>query len=417
LNPTWDEGTNVGYFDVEMKGGEAGLMEGGGGGVKVEIRHVEGQGGKKGGKKKGSKITKHSKNDGSNQGPVYVPLGGCTVPVTPLLSGSCKSLDSWYPLNPNTDDPDVPKVRVQVTYRFNEDPPSTGDIMKFNGHVSPTSVVPVPVDGSFRVDDVVGDYVVLKYETEEEWECTFGVHRYCLVTEEKVKRVVDEYQRNVVEVVKKLSVSPAVGVMVEVYKKDFQDVGLMGVLSKGWLMGAPVVGKWMEEGIDKVVEDVAYATNLDGHVRHDGTESDEEEDEEEMPFDPEKEERYEAEGEGEVAMQGMPHCPITKLPMVHPVVASDGHTYERKAIRRWFEGSDVSPLTGERVVSKEVVVNYSLMERVREEAVRDMGDEVRRAEEGMMEEGVRMSADVEGTGGEMERGREWPKSISRKGAR
>lgn len=40
-------------------------------------------------------------------------------------------------------------------------------------------------------------------------------------------------------------------------------------------------------------------------------------------------------------------CPITREIMTDPVVAADGHTYERSAIRRWIEtGHSKSPLTG-----------------------------------------------------------------------
>lgn len=39
-------------------------------------------------------------------------------------------------------------------------------------------------------------------------------------------------------------------------------------------------------------------------------------------------------------------CPITLHPMAHPVVASDGHTYERDAIMRHMTSGRPSPLTG-----------------------------------------------------------------------
>ena len=39
-------------------------------------------------------------------------------------------------------------------------------------------------------------------------------------------------------------------------------------------------------------------------------------------------------------------CPITCEIMEDPVVAADGHTYERTAIAEWLEHHDLSPLTG-----------------------------------------------------------------------
>jgi hypothetical protein len=39
-------------------------------------------------------------------------------------------------------------------------------------------------------------------------------------------------------------------------------------------------------------------------------------------------------------------CPITGEILLDPVVASDGHTYSRAAIAKWFEQNQTSPLTG-----------------------------------------------------------------------
>ena len=47
--------------------------------------------------------------------------------------------------------------------------------------------------------------------------------------------------------------------------------------------------------------------------------------------------------------------------MRDPVVAADGHTYERNAIIRWLCQSDKSPLTGKPLLHKELVTNYSLI--------------------------------------------------------
>lgn len=46
---------------------------------------------------------------------------------------------------------------------------------------------------------------------------------------------------------------------------------------------------------------------------------------------------------------------------VDPVVAADGHTYERRAISRWLRSNDTSPLTGGILLHKELVPNYLLL--------------------------------------------------------
>lgn len=53
-------------------------------------------------------------------------------------------------------------------------------------------------------------------------------------------------------------------------------------------------------------------------------------------------------------------CPITQMPFVDPVVAADGHTYERAAIERWLEEHDTSPMTRVKFKSRELVPNRAL---------------------------------------------------------
>ncbi|GMI33241.1 hypothetical protein TrCOL_g6032 [Triparma columacea] len=417
LEPTWEEGDERMYFDVGVN------IEGRGGGggkvVKVEVRHTESKLSKKRTSSSGARKGKDVKGKGGEE--YYTPLGFCGVQVKKVLTGEVKSIDRWYNLtqssydkveeDDNNEDQEgeedergggkgvqsresmtrtasssssfcsAGKVRIQVYYRSSEEPPKQGDTVQFNGFVSSDDVKPVPIDGIFTVDDIVEDWVTCKYTTEEDWVCTFTVHRQCLVTSHRMENFAQEYQLQVVKAVNRIGKSPALGVIKQVVEKDLSEQGLIGVISRGWTNATPVVGRWWDEGIDKIVSDVKYATNLDGSSSESSSESDVDDD-----FDPDKEEEYDALDGGSVALPGMPHCPITKLPMIHPVCASDGHTYERKAILRWFEGSDVSPLTGERVKSKEVVVNWGLVERVREECLKERGAEVERAEEGLRKE-------------------------------
>ena len=53
-------------------------------------------------------------------------------------------------------------------------------------------------------------------------------------------------------------------------------------------------------------------------------------------------------------------CPITRDIMTDPVVASDGHTYERGAIKRWLEENDTSPMTNEFLDSHYVYPNHAV---------------------------------------------------------
>lgn len=54
-------------------------------------------------------------------------------------------------------------------------------------------------------------------------------------------------------------------------------------------------------------------------------------------------------------------CPITNELMKDPVIASDGNSYERSAIQKWFKsGKRTSPLTNEPLVSQKLFPNHRL---------------------------------------------------------
>lgn len=60
-------------------------------------------------------------------------------------------------------------------------------------------------------------------------------------------------------------------------------------------------------------------------------------------------------------------CPITKSVMQDPVMAADGHSYERVAIERWFaEGSMLSPQTGLPLATTVLIPNHSLRQAIDE---------------------------------------------------
>ena len=50
-------------------------------------------------------------------------------------------------------------------------------------------------------------------------------------------------------------------------------------------------------------------------------------------------------------------CPITHEMMTDPVIASDGHTYERKAILSWFSKHTTSPMTNKELPNLNVIPN------------------------------------------------------------
>jgi hypothetical protein len=78
----------------------------------------------------------------------------------------------------------------------------------------------------------------------------------------------------------------------------------------------------------------------------------------------EEEEVIESGSEDELEDEAIPDecfCPITWEIIEDPVIAQDGHTYERAAIQRWFDkGKRISPKTGARMLNNELTPNYTL---------------------------------------------------------
>ncbi|KAF8662116.1 hypothetical protein HU200_056308 [Digitaria exilis] len=53
-------------------------------------------------------------------------------------------------------------------------------------------------------------------------------------------------------------------------------------------------------------------------------------------------------------------CPILQEVMIDPYVASDGYTYDRKAIELWLSTNNTSPMTNLRLPNKSLIPNHSL---------------------------------------------------------
>ncbi len=46
--------------------------------------------------------------------------------------------------------------------------------------------------------------------------------------------------------------------------------------------------------------------------------------------------------------------------MTEPVIAADGHTYEKAALQKWLDFSDESPVTGNKLSNSTHVVNTAI---------------------------------------------------------
>ena len=307
-------------------------------------------------------------------------LGMSTLDLTPLLTGKIMTLDRWLPLT------GVPqnygKVRVVCEYEASDPPPRPGDTVRFSRFCHPEDLYPVPASRAYRVSEVDGDDVVLSYQTQEGWWCSFMAHRFMLVCEDRHQGAIDMCHEELVSVTERLSHSPMIKVVAESVSR-VPDEGIVSIGIGAVQNGASLLERWWSGGIETAVGDITFATNWDGRFNAPA-----------LPSSSSVNPAIEAsvatessttttsalvateelkkaplsENENQDPLPGMPCCPITGLPMIDPVVAADGHTYERGAIARWFQTSDKSPMTGSFLPHKELVPNYVLLSSLQEAA-------------------------------------------------
>ena len=322
-------------------------------------------------------------------------LGMASVDLTEVLTGRLHTFDQWVPLS-GAGQYSRGRVRIVCEYEASDPIPRTGDLVRFTSYCHPADLFPLVASRLYQVAETNGDDVIISYESPEGWICTFQTHRYSLICEERRHTAFEAAQDELASLTERLKHSPMVQNLQESVERVAVD-GLLGVGSQVVQGGFALFGRWAEGGLDTAVQDVAYATNWDGRNNPNsdlnlnsptGENGDDHDDGESHFFggstsknsgqnSPSKsiDEQLKPVEEA-VALPNMPSCPITAFPMLDPVVAADGHTYERNAIARWLQGSDKSPLTGAVLPHKELVPNYGLLSSLQEAADRATKDEV-----------------------------------------
>lgn len=291
-------------------------------------------------------------------------LGTVVLDVTQVLTGKVRSFDRWIPLGVGGDDT-AGEVRIICEYDAADPPPRHGDLCRFTGFCDPKDLYPAPITISYRVDELMdGDEVILSYTSPEGWLCTFKAHRYMLICAVRHQAAIERYEAEVIEIVQKLAQSPMISVLGSTAER-LEDDGLINVGRDALMGGVGLLNRWLDGGVDLAVQDVIHATNWDGRhstaIQGDNESSDDDDASDSADNVAEREAYEKEDDDAAEPLPGMPSCPITGLPMRDPVVAADGHSYERKAIMRWFKKSNMSPITREELPHKHVVPNYMLL--------------------------------------------------------
>ena len=73
-------------------------------------------------------------------------------------------------------------------------------------------------------------------------------------------------------------------------------------------------------------------------------------------------------------------CPITQGIMVDPVIASDGHAYERDAIEEWLRRKGTSPVTREPLLDQRLTTSYTLRKLIHDHLTKEQIQQRQRAD-------------------------------------
>jgi hypothetical protein len=299
-------------------------------------------------------------------------IGMTSLDVTTLLTGKERCLDDWWPLQgSNTKSA---SVRIVVEYEPSDAAPKTGDRVRLTRYCHPADLYPLRPQAIYTVQEVDGDEVTIGATSPEGWLTTVLVRRHMLVCQERHVGLNEAAAAEWATLGERLGRSPLLQV-VQGNVSRVPDEGLVVVGQEALGHAQSLLQRWLQGGLGTAVADVRHATNWDGHSMPTVEES------LDLPSPPEvvlddstilavedeEEEEVDARNRSDI-LPNMPFCPISQEPMRDPVVAADGHTYERAAIARWLQTSDKSPLTGGVLAHKELVPNYMLLSSLREAA-------------------------------------------------
>lgn len=335
-------------------------------------------------------------------------LGSVVVPLLPCLMSSSSSHRAWYPLS-GEDHHDAGQIQLALHFDVGGMAPIKGDLIRlagFGGMEYYSKTIPAGV--RLEVVETFQDQVFAQYKSIEGWMLSFEFHRNLVhvvhrpsilreahtqlhgqITRVRQSRVLqraqgmwlalpDTHRKQAIQTYQFTLFSGAL--LYETLVKGISETlshgltsGVVTCKTNGSDAYAKVKDEFLRlfwtpgyfDGLDEVcdcgpakargrifsaftLEDLsAQERKSDDNRSEEGHHEDVEGDDDEYDF------------EEEVCPEQL-ICPITGCPMVDPVVAADGHTYEREAILHWFSTSDISPLTGMHIPTTQVFPNFTL---------------------------------------------------------
>ncbi|TDH74409.1 hypothetical protein CCR75_001974 [Bremia lactucae] len=330
-------------------------------------------------------------------------IGAVVVPLLSCLMSNVSSARGWYHLV-NEDDENVGQLQLALTFdvsatsQFVE--PRKGDLMRLTGFGGRHYYAKIlPISARLEVLEVFQDQVLVETRSPEDWPLRFELHRNLLHIVHRPSLIHDASTQLQTHVMRLSELRVITGahhlwhLVPETRRQQLENsmafVAFFGAqayaiviqsIQEGWHAGVSSGVQTLKTSTKdaysqlkhefkrvywcaphQVLETEGYDDNVIdcGPRMHRGrivsaftadcVAVDDDLDESDL-------ECY----QDEDAVPEQLICPITGCPMLDPVVAADGHSYERDAIQKWLTNSAISPMTGMHMSTKQVFSNFTL---------------------------------------------------------
>jgi len=306
-------------------------------------------------------------------------FGNALVDTKSVISGKINCIDEWIPLSDGMEvTVKSAEVRVICEYESTNLEPRIGDQCRIlTEYVSSIEFYPIPTNHIFQVDDMHDEFLSLSFLSPEGWICTFPIHRnIIIIVKQQENSLIKNLCYNLHDYTQKVQVSPMAEVLSDTINRRILEDGLIDVSIDTFQNAVGVFETWIssDDILETTTRDFINVLNLDGKhgtefaAANTNNESVEEEQTSNSSVNvPSLPAVVQEDIHREQTLPQLPYCPITGQPMIDPVVAADGHTYERTAVLRWLETSNRSPMTGTVLSHKNVVPNYALLSNYHQE--------------------------------------------------
>ena len=289
-------------------------------------------------------------------------IGSCLYSILPVITSPSSSTKEWiqvYDINN--------ECTGQVLLSFHYDPsgkdPEPGDLIRlanFGGFERYNKLVDQQT--RLRVVDVQADRVLAMYKSTEGWKVQLDlprnfihvVHRQATAAAHSFHRIT---QTNVLD---QLTFLP------EQRRHQLNQVAKTGQLvgTRVWKYSCEAYSTYQLQGMSQMIQSskeegremLSELKNDIFNMNWTGQVNVEEEKQAEAVVCQENDEDDDDDDECPAQLI----CPITGCRMKDPVVAADGHSYDRQAILQWFASHQTSPMTGAPVPTIQVFDNYAL---------------------------------------------------------